>query len=125
MSNQEWFKSRITGSIFKTLHVGENYVLGLLLNKPDIWGYSVNHPISQIEWCEDPTKIKVGDYVRPSTSPASSSPDPDTWYKVLHIHQEEGDDRRWIVYAYKGDIPYAAFEKDLIKKLSDVQTGSF
>ena len=112
MSNQEWFKSKITGSIFKTLHVGENYVLGLLLNRPDVWGFTEKLTFALMEWCEDPTKIKVGDYVRPSRSPDRS-----TWYKVIFIHQEEGDDRRWIVYAYEGDIPNATFETNLIKKV--------
>lgn len=110
MSNREWFKSKINGSIFKTLHVGENYALGILLNQPDVWGYAEKLPFAQMEWCEDPTKIRVGDYVRRCS-------DRFTWYKVIFIHQEEGDDRRWIVYAYEGDIPYATFETNLIKKV--------
>jgi hypothetical protein len=111
MSNRKWFKRKTTGSIFKTIHVGENYVFGTLFGKPDVLGYTASLNFREIEWCDDPTEIKVGDYVRPKTSTMS------VWFKVIHIHQEPGDDRKWVVYAFEGDIPQAKFASDLFKKV--------
>jgi hypothetical protein len=58
--------------------------------------------------------IEVGDKVRKRTSNS------DTEYDVLYIHKK--DERRYVVFAFKGDIPQALHESSLVK-VEPVKTG--
>lgn len=101
----KYFKSKSDGYVYRLIHRGENYVFGFNKGCPDTLGFAAAFNDRQWEeWVEEP---KVGDTVRIKGGT--------TQYTLLYIHQEEGDDRRWGVVAFKGGIPMARFMRNLEK----------
>ncbi len=113
MSDAKFFEviSQSPKFVYKLVHEGKDYVIGFLVGKEDTYNEAAIFRSSGIVWVDNPDAIKVGDYVRPRFSKS------ELWMKVIYIHQNTGDNRRWIVYAYEGDIPQSKFPEELVKKV--------
>lgn len=111
MSEREFWKSTFSGTIYEVVTEISDFVVVKHIGEDTLWRKCIMLETSDGQFVPDPTEIKVGDYVRPKETPIWD------WYKVIHIHQEYGDSRRWIVYAFEGGIPRVSLESNLEKKL--------
>ena len=109
MNNKFFTVCYDNNQVYRLVYEGDDYVIGYFHRTADSFRNIVVYKTDQINWCENPDQIKVGDSVRLRGYCV--------WRTVLYIHQAPGDDRRWVVYAYEGDIPCTSLESELEKKI--------